>query len=80
MIFTSGIVSVIIQKNKLCKNKIRAIYFCPNCVKFLPENVNVFFFFLQTLTKTKQKCKKIWQFSYLILRDIMEKEKCFINN
>ena len=58
MIFTSGIVSVIIQKNKLCKNKIRAIYFCPNCVKFLPENINVFFFFRQTLTKTKQKCKK----------------------
>ena len=26
----------------LCTNKIRVIYFCPNCVSFLPENVNFF--------------------------------------
>ena len=30
MIFIYGIVSIIIQKNMLCKNKIRAIYFCLN--------------------------------------------------
>ena len=29
----------------LCTNKTRVIYFCPNCVNFLPENV-LFFYFL----------------------------------
>ena len=47
MIFISGIISIIFQKNKLCTNKIRVIYFCPNCVNFLPEKVHflIFFFF-----------------------------------
>ena len=30
--------------NTLCTNKIRVIYFCPNCVNFLPENVHFFNF------------------------------------
>ena len=40
MMFISGI---IIQKNRYVK--IRVIYFCPNCVKFLPENAHFFYFF-----------------------------------
>ena len=39
MIFISGIISIITHKNMLCTNKIRSIYFCPNCVNVLPENV-----------------------------------------
>ena len=27
----------------LCANKISVIYFCPNCVNFLPENVHFLF-------------------------------------
>ena len=45
MMFIPGVISIIIQKNKLCANKIRVIYFCPNCVNFLPENF-LFFLFL----------------------------------
>ena len=44
MIFISGIISAIIQKNTLSKNKIRATYFGPNCVNFLPVNVHFFIF------------------------------------
>ena len=32
MIFISGVMSIIIQKNTLCANKILVICFCPNCV------------------------------------------------
>ena len=35
---------MIIQKNTLCTNKIRVIYFCPNCVNLLPENVYLFIY------------------------------------
>ena len=38
--------SIIIQKNMLCANKISVIYFCPNCVNFLPENVHFLFYFI----------------------------------
>ena len=48
MIFISGVRSIIFQKNKLCTNKICLIYFCPNCVNFLPENVHFFGVFLGT--------------------------------
>ena len=44
MIVISGVISIIIQKNTSCTNKIRVIYFCPNCVNFLPENVYLFIF------------------------------------
>ena len=37
MIFIYGIISIIIQQNTLCTNKTRVIYFCPNCVNFLPK-------------------------------------------
>ena len=30
----------------LCANKISVIYFCPNCVNFLPENVHFLFIYL----------------------------------
>ena len=40
MIFISGIISIITHKNMLCTNKIHVIYFCPNCVNVLPENVH----------------------------------------
>ena len=50
MIFISGIISLIIQKNMLCKNKIRVIYFC----QFI--FLNFFFFiiniFLEGVTAT----------------------------
>ena len=42
MIFISGVMSIIIQKNMLCANKIRMIYFCPNFVNFCHKT----FFFL----------------------------------
>ena len=42
MIFIFRIISIIFQKNKLCTKKIRVIYFCPNCVNFLPENFHFF--------------------------------------
>ena len=44
LIFISGIISIIIQKNTICTNKIRVIHFCPNFVFFLPENVHSFYF------------------------------------
>ena len=44
MIFISGIISIIIQKDTFSKNKIRRIYFCPNCVNFLRENIHFCFF------------------------------------
>ena len=34
MIFISGVISIVFQKNMLCTNKICVIYFCLNCVKF----------------------------------------------
>ena len=34
MIFISEVMSIIIQKNTLCANKILVICFCPNCVIF----------------------------------------------
>ena len=37
--FWSNTVSIIIQKDTLCTSKNRVIYFFPNCVIFLPENV-----------------------------------------
>ena len=46
MIFISGVMSIIVQKNTLCANTVRVIYFCPNCVNFLPENLYFFYFFL----------------------------------
>ena len=42
MIFISGIISIIIKKNTLCKYKIRAIFLCSNYVAFLPENVHFY--------------------------------------
>ena len=39
MILISGVISRIIQKSTLCTNKIRVIYFCSNCVDFLPGKV-----------------------------------------
>ena len=41
MIFILGIINIIIQKNKF-----HVIYFCPNCVNFLPENANFYFLFI----------------------------------
>ena len=35
MMLISGIVSIIIQKNTLCTDKIRVIYFCPKTFIFL---------------------------------------------
>ena len=46
MVFISGIISIIIQKNMLCTNKIRVIYFCPNCVNFLPKNLYFVYLFI----------------------------------
>ena len=43
MILISRVVSIIFQKSKLCRYKIRVIYFCPNCVNFLPGNVHFLF-------------------------------------
>ena len=43
MISFSGVISIIIQKNMLCTNKIRVIYFCPNCVNVLAKSVHVLF-------------------------------------
>ena len=40
MIFIFGVISIIIQKNTLCINKIRLIYFWQNYVIFLPKNVH----------------------------------------
>ena len=40
MILISRVVSIIFQKSKLCRYKIRVIYFFPNCVNFLPGNVH----------------------------------------
>ena len=37
--------SIIIQKNTLCANKVGVIYFCQNCVNVLPENVHFLFLF-----------------------------------
>ena len=39
---------LIIQKNTLYKNKIRATYFCPTYVSFLPANVHFFIFWEAT--------------------------------
>ena len=47
MTFICGIISIIVQKKTLCKNKIRAIYFCPNCVNFVLENAPIFSSFFQ---------------------------------
>ena len=45
VIFLSGVIrSIIIQKNTLCTNKTCVIYFCPNCVNLLTENVHFLFF------------------------------------
>ena len=43
MIFIFGVISIIIQKNTLCTNKIRVIYFWQNYVIFLPKYVHFFF-------------------------------------
>ena len=45
MIFISGVISIIVQKNTLCTSKIRVIYFCRKCANFLPENIYFFLFF-----------------------------------
>ena len=45
MILISGVISIIFQKNTLCTNKIRMIYFCTNFVNFLAENVFLFLIF-----------------------------------
>ena len=45
ILFISGVISIIVQKNTLCTSKIRVIYFCRNCVNFLPENIYFFLFF-----------------------------------
>ena len=45
MALISGIMNLIIQKNTLCKNKIRAIYFAQILTIFFRENVHVFGFF-----------------------------------
>ena len=42
MMIISGVMSIIIQKNMLCANKICVIYFSPNCINFLPENIFYF--------------------------------------
>ena len=64
MIFIYGIISIIIQQNTLCTNKTRVIYFCPNCVNFLPKtfsgqqlykrdsDTGVFLWILQNFTNT----------------------------
>ena len=39
MIFIFGVIRLIIQKNTLCTNKIRVIYFYPNCVSILPYTI-----------------------------------------
>ena len=44
VVFIPGITSIIIQKKTLCQNKIRVIYFCPNCVNFLREKAHFFYF------------------------------------
>ena len=44
MTFISGVISIIIQKNTLCK--IRVIYFVLNCVNFLPVKPSFFLFFI----------------------------------
>ena len=43
MIFIFGLISIIIQKNTLCTNKIRMIYFCPKKLFFL--FIHLFSFF-----------------------------------
>ena len=40
MIFISEIISIIIQKNRLCTNKIRVFCFYHNCINFLSQNPN----------------------------------------
>ena len=54
MIFMSGIMRIIIQKNTLCTNNISVINFCPNCVKFLPKN-GLFFIFLGATAPLKAR-------------------------
>ena len=49
MIFISGVMSLIIQKNRLCSNKIRVIYFCKNCVSLFPKNIHFLNFYLKEL-------------------------------
>ena len=44
MIFISGVISIVFQKNTLCKNKIRVIYFCRNCVNFCHNGLFIDFF------------------------------------
>ena len=44
MIFISGVISIVIQKNTFCINENQVIYFCPNCVNFLSEKVHFFLF------------------------------------
>ena len=47
MIFISGVMSIIIQKNTLCANKILVICFCPNCViPPPPQKKKTFIFYL----------------------------------
>ena len=46
MILISRVISIIFQKNRLCTNKIRVIYICPNCDNFLPENFQFLLYFL----------------------------------
>ena len=45
--FISGMISTIIQKNMLCTNKFRVIYFCPNSVICLPGNLHFFYFLME---------------------------------
>ena len=43
MIFISGIITIIIQKNTLCSNKVCVIYFWPNCVNFWLKKFIIYF-------------------------------------
>ena len=46
MMLISGIISLIIQKNTLGKNKIRAIFLCPNYVNFFAGKRSLFYLFI----------------------------------
>ena len=46
MIFISGIISIIIQKNTLGKRKIRAIFLCPSYVNFFAGKRSFIYLFI----------------------------------
>ena len=80
MIFISGVISIVIQKNTFCINENQVIYFCPNCVNFLSEKDHffLFLFFFDCPPATPSSCAHDYTMENLV--SIKENLLCNILN